>query len=266
MIEIKNVKYTYNPSSPYEKKALKGINLSINEGEIVSIVGHTGSGKSTLIQIIAGLLMPTSGVCRVFDVDTNDKNKLAEVRKNIGMVFQYPENQIFEETVFDEIAFAPKNFGLSGDDLKEAVFWAADALRIPNEMLDEMPHHLSGGWKRKIAIASVLAFKPKLLILDEPTAGLDPVSRRDLIELIRKISKDTSVVFISHYMQEIAEIADRIIVMNKGRVLLDGKPKDILTPKLEEIGLDIPDVTKLALALGKKKIITYEDAIKCLRT
>jgi len=264
LIKLNKVSYTYNIGSPYEKKALRNISLEFNEGEITSIIGHTGSGKSTLIQIIAGLLQPTIGSATVFDVNIKDKKAFAEIRHNIGMVFQYPENQIFEETIFDEIAFAPKNFGKTGIELNEAVFSAMDSLKIPASMKDEMPHHLSGGWKRKIAIASVLAFKPKLLILDEPTAGLDPVSRRDLIDLIKEISKNTSVIFISHYMSEIAELADRIIVMNKGKIHADGKPKKTLTPDLEKIGLDIPDITKLMNKLGYKNIITYDEAIEAV--
>ena len=266
LVKLENVSYTYNIGSPYEKTALEDINLQFKKGEVTSIIGHTGSGKSTLIQIIAGLLLPTSGSATVFGADTREKKKVAAVRGNIGMVFQYPENQIFEETVFDEIAFAPKNFGLTGSELEDAVFTAMDNLKIPREMKDDMPHHLSGGWKRKIAIASVLAFKPKLLILDEPTAGLDPFSRRDLLGLIKKMSKDISIIFISHYMGEIAEIAQRVIVMNEGEIYADGGAKEILTSELDKIGLDVSDITKLCNSLGKPGIITYNEAKIALKS
>ena len=208
MIKIENADYVYSSGTPFETKALDGINLEINECEILGIIGHTGSGKSTLVQLLNALLVPTSGKVTVYGQDTsNKKASRKDIRANVGMVFQYPEHQIFEETIFDEIAFGPKNLGLSGIELESRVEWAMELVGLPIEDKQGSPFELSGGQKRRVAIAGVLAMCPKILVLDEPTAGLDPSGRDEILKSISKVHKemDMTVILVSHSMEDVGK-------------------------------------------------------------
>jgi len=260
MIELKNVVYTYSPKTPFEKTALKGVSLSINQGELVGIIGHTGSGKSTLIQLMNGILKPTGG-----EVLFNGE-KVEKVNTKIGMVFQYPENQIFEETIEAELKFGPKNIGMSPEEIDSEIKKAVNIMGIEGS-LEKSPHFLSGGQKRKIAIASVLTMKPDILILDEPTAGLDPLSHRQLLETIVEMNKQgKTIILVSHSMEDIAEIANRIIVLSEGNIFADGTAEEIFsrTDELQKLGLDIPEITKYMEEKGYPHIWTVEQATEIL--
>ena len=234
-IKLENINYIYGKGGPFEKTALKNINLEIGENEFVGIIGHTGSGKSTLIQLFNGLLKPESGNVLVDGENINEKGiKLKKIREKVGMVFQYPEYQLFEETVFKDIKFGLDNFGFSGDKDKR-VKETAKTIGIDEEMLESSPFNLSGGQKRRVAIAGILALEPKYLILDEPAAGLDPYGRNLILDELYKIYKERkiTVILVSHSMEDIAKYADRIIVMNKGEA------------ELYSMGLDIPEISKI---------------------
>ncbi len=265
MIELNKACYVYQAGVPYEKHALNEATLNINKGEFIGIIGHTGSGKSTMIQLMNALLLPTSGTVTVDGCVTTQKDAdLRSIRFKVGMVFQYPEHQIFEETVQDEISFGPKNEGLSGAELEERVLSAMRAVHIPEKWRTLSPFELSGGQKRRVAIASILAMQPQVLILDEPTAGLDPESRRKLLAEVRQMHDrlGITVILISHSMEDIAGIADRIVAMHKGRVKFDGPPHEVFRhiDELEKIGLSVPEVTILTSRLGLPLCFTVEQA------
>ena len=259
MIKIENLNFVYQKGMPDERQVLHDINLEIADGDIVAIIGHTGSGKSSLIQHFNALLRPTSGKIFVNGVDITDKKaNLKEIRKKVGMVFQYPEYQLFEETVFKDIAFGPKNMGLSKVEIEKSVYEAMDLVGLSRELADRSPFELSGGQKRRVAIAGVLAMRPEVLILDEPTAGLDPHGRDSLLTRIENLHKNTgmTVIFVSHSMEEVARLAKNVIVMNDGRVYAKGSVAEIFEKgeELKKIGLNIPQITQLALKLREKGV------------
>lgn len=247
-IVLKNVNHIYSPKTAYEKQALKDINLTIQDGEFIGLIGHTGSGKSTLIQHFNGLMKATSGHIVVDDQDIYAENySMKELRSKIGLVFQYPEHQLFETTVLEDVKFGPKNLGLDSLEIDMRSFAAIKQVGIGDELLDASPFELSGGQKRRVAIAGVLAMEPKVLILDEPTAGLDPKGRDEILGQIAKLHKERkiTVILVSHSMEDVAEYVDRIIVMNKGQVAMDGTPDHVFAKykELEAMGLAAPQVT-----------------------
>lgn len=257
-IKIENLTHIYMPKTPFEKKALDEINLVIEDGEFLALIGHTGSGKSTLIQHLNGLLEPSSGRILVDDIDiTNKETKLTDIRKKIGLVFQYPEYQLFEETIEKDIAFGPNNLGLSEEEVSERVKKSMEMVGLDYETYkDVSPFDLSGGQKRRVAIAGVIAMEPKVLILDEPTAGLDPKGRDDILDQIKTLHEKykMTIVLVSHSMEDVGKLAERIVVMNKGKIALMGKPAEIFkeVETLENIGLAVPQVTYLMRALREK--------------
>ena len=273
-IKIENLTHIYMPKSPFEKIALDNVSLDIKDGEFVALIGHTGSGKSTLIQHFNGLLEATSGKIIVDGVDITDKKaKLTDIRKKVGLVFQYPEYQIFEETIAKDIEFGPRNLGLSNEEIHNRVIKSMEMVGLDYETYkDKSPFDLSGGQKRRVAIAGVVAMQPTTLILDEPTAGLDPKGRDDILNQISKLHKDynMTVIIVSHSMEDVAKIAERIIVMNDGKVALQGTPAEVFkeVDMLEKIGLGVPQVTYLVRELRKKgfdlsdDIFTIEEAKK----
>ena len=257
LLEVKHLTHTYGEGTPFCSIAVSDINLSVYRGEFVGIIGHTGSGKSTLIQHLNGLLKPTSG-----DVFLNgksiwsDKKYTRQARFRVGLVFQYPEYQLFEETVYKDIAFGPKNMGLSQQEIDERVRRAAGFVGVSEEDLSKSPFELSGGQKRRVAIAGVIAMEPDVLILDEPTAGLDPAGREGILANIRAYQKaqNATIIMVSHSMEEIASNVDKLIVMDHGRIAMEGTPRQIFAraDELTAINLDIPHITKLFLALKSK--------------
>ena len=247
-IELKNVNYCYSEDSAYKVQALKDVNLTIGDGEFIGIIGHTGSGKSTLVQHLNGLLKATSGTILYNGEDIySDKYDLRQLRFKVGMVFQYPEHQLFETTNFEDVCFGPRNLGLSKEEVESRAVEALRNVKFPDEFYSNSPFDLSGGQKRRVAIAGVLAMRPDVLILDEPTAGLDPAGRDEILGLISKMHKEIgiTVILVSHSMEDVAQYVDRIIVMNSGEVMLDGKPKEVFRhyKELEEVGLAAPQVT-----------------------
>jgi energy-coupling factor transport system ATP-binding protein len=271
-IEIENLSYVYMPGTPFEKKALDDVSLKLEDGEFIALIGHTGSGKSTLIQHINGLLKPSSGKIIVDGVDiTVPKFKLNEIRKKVGLVFQYPEYQLFEETIEKDIAFGPKNLGLTNDDIDKKVKKAMEFVGLDYIIYKDIsPFDLSGGQKRRVAIAGVVAMEPKVLILDEPTAGLDPKGRDEILSQIKKLKTEynMTVILVSHSMEDVAKVASRIIVMESGKCILDDIPPKVFKEidTLEKVGLAVPQVTYLVRDLRKKgfniseDIFTIEDA------
>ncbi len=276
-IIIKDLYYTYQKGTPYETDALKGLNLEINEGEFVGLIGHTGSGKSTLVQHLNGLVLPTSGIVKVDELVTNDKKvKMRDVRKKVGLVFQYPEHQLFEETVEKDVGYGPENLGFSEKEKKRIVKEALEAVQLDYKSIkDKSPFNLSGGQKRRVAIAGIIAMKPKYLVLDEPTAGLDPRGREEILFQIKKLHKETgmTIILVSHSMEDVARFADKLIVMHKGQIEMMGKPSEVFQSRerLKEIGLGVPVVTELFYLLEEKGIIldknifTVEAAIRELK-
>lgn len=264
-IKIENLTHVYMPKSPFEKIALNDVSLEINDGDFIALIGHTGSGKSTLIQHLNGLLEPTIGKIIVDGIDLTDKNtKLSDIRKKIGLVFQYPEYQLFEETIALDIAYGPKNLGLSDDEIETRVKNSMEKVGLDyDKYKDQSPFELSGGQKRRVAIAGVIAMEPKVLILDEPTAGLDPKGRDEILEQIQKLHDDfgMTIIIVSHSMEDVAKIAKRVIVMNKGEAILDGTPAEVFknVDTLEDVGLAVPQVTYLVRELKKKGIEISED-------
>lgn len=264
-IKIENLTHIYMKGSPFEKKALDNVNITINQGEFVALIGHTGSGKSTLIQHINGLLKPDSGKIIIEDIDiTQKKINLNFIRKKVGLVFQYPEYQLFEETIEKDIAFGPKNLGLSDDEINRRVKKAMVMVGLEYERYkDKSPFELSGGQKRRVAIAGVVAMEPKILILDEPTAGLDPKGRDDILGKIKDLRKEynMTIILVSHSMEDVAKLADRVLVMHKGRCILDGTPSKVFkeADTLESVGLAVPQVTYLVKNLRKKGFDISED-------
>lgn len=273
-IIIKDLVHIYNPNSPFETVALSNINFEIEQGEFIGLIGHTGSGKSTLIQHLNGLLKATSGKILINDLDITKKDvKLSEIRKKVGLVFQYPEYQLFEETVYKDIAFGPSNLGLSDEEVKDRVKEAINIVGLDFEEIKERsPFELSGGQRRRIAIAGVIAMKPEVLILDEPTAGLDPKGRDEILSQIKKLHSKykITVILVSHSMEDIARLVDKIIVMDKGKVELMGLPKEVYSKVdiLKKAGLGIPQMTELARKLRDKgvniktDVLTVEEAKK----
>lgn len=257
-IKIENLTHIYNQNGPFEKKALDNISFDINDGDFLAIIGHTGSGKSTLIQHMNGLEKPTSGKIYVDGIDITDKNvKLTDIRKKVGLVFQYSEYQLFEETIEKDIAFGPKNLGLNENEVSDRVKKAMEMVGLDYETYkDKSPFDLSGGQKKRVAIAGVVAMEPKILILDEPTAGLDPKGRDDILGQIKQLHDKykMTIILVSHSMEDVAKLADRVIVLNKGNIVLSGSPKDVFkeVDTLESIGLGVPQVTYLMRALISK--------------
>ena len=259
MISVKDVSYTYMKSTPFEKLALENISFDVAEGEVLAIAGHTGSGKSTLIQIIAGLIDLQSGAVEIDNLPVADK----KIRRLVGIVFQYPEHQLFEETVELDIGFAPKNFGLSDVEISARVEEAMRQVGLPLELKSISPFELSGGQRRRVAIAGILALKPKYLILDEPTAGLDPLAKENLLkEIFRAIKKSgVTIILVSHNMEDIARFANRVIVLAQGKILFRGTPRELFAQEkiLARAGLEPPPLTQIMRKLGFNEIVLSLD-------
>ena len=276
-IELQNVSHIYNQGNAFEKVALKNINLNIGENEFIGVIGHTGSGKSTLVQHLNALSLPTSGDVIVDGINTKeDGQNKRNIRKNVGLVFQYPEYQLFEETIYKDIAFGPGNLGFSEDEIDERVKWACEMVDLDFKRVKEVsPFDVSGGQKRRAAIAGVLAMKPKFLVLDEPTAGLDPKGRDEILRNINNLYKeeDMTIILVSHSMEEIARLVNRIVVLEHGEILMDGKPKEIFSrhKELRQIDLDVPQITELMIKLREKgmdiptDVLTVEEAEMVLK-
>lgn len=264
-IKIENLTYVYMPKTPFEKKALDNVSLEIEDGEFLAVIGHTGSGKSTLIQHLNGLLKPASGKIYVDGTDITDKDtKLADIRKKVGLVFQYSEYQLFEETIAKDIAYGPTNLGLNEDEILRRVKKSMEMVGLDyDEYKDISPFELSGGQKRRVAIAGVIAMEPNVLILDEPTAGLDPAGRDDILEQIKFLHEkyNMTIILVSHSMEDVGKLAEKIIVMNDGHIELQGKPKEVFREidTLERIGLAVPQVTYLMRELKRKGFNVSED-------
>ena len=254
ILEIKNLTHTYGIGTPFQRSAVEDVSFAVEPGEFLGIIGHTGSGKSTLIQHLNGLLKPTSGQILLDGKDIwAEPKRIRSVRFQVGLVFQYPEYQLFEETVYKDIAFGPKNQGKTGEELDHAVREAARLVGLRDEQLEKSPFELSGGQKRRVALAGVLAMEPKVLVLDEPTAGLDPAGRENLMANIREYHrhKNATILLVSHSMDEIAQNVDRILVLKSAHILMSGTPAEIFT-RAEELlsaGLDVPQITRVAMSL-----------------
>ena len=265
-IKIENLTHTYMPQSPFEKKALDNVSLEIKDGEFVALIGHTGSGKSTLIQHLNGLLEASSGQIIVDGIDITEKGiKLIDIRKKVGLVFQYPEYQLFEETIEKDIQFGPRNLGLSEEEIAKRVKKSMEMVGLDYiTYKDKSPFDLSGGQKRRVAIAGVIAMEPKVLILDEPTAGLDPKGRDDILGQIKKLHEQygMTIILVSHSMEDVANIAQKIVVMNHGKVELQGRPEEVFkeVDTLEKIGLGVPQVAYLMRALKAKGFNVTDEA------
>lgn len=264
-IIIDHVNYSYSQGTAYQIQALKDINLVIEEGQFIGIIGHTGSGKSTLIQHLNGLLRATEGHIYFNGEDIYDKDySMKDLRSQVGLVFQYPEHQLFETTIFDDVCFGPKNLGLDKKTVELRAFEALRNVGFPEDLFFQSPFDLSGGQKRRVAIAGVLAMKPQVLILDEPTAGLDPAGRDDILGLIAKMHQELgiTVILVSHSMEDVAKYVERIIVMNQGSVMFDAAPKEVFRhyKELEAVGLAAPQVTYLMYELSERGILVDTDA------
>ncbi|ERJ83052.1 ABC transporter, ATP-binding protein [Peptostreptococcaceae bacterium oral taxon 113 str. W5053] len=266
-IQVKNLSYIYGEGSPFESIALDNISLNMQEGEFIGLIGHTGSGKSTLVQQFNGLLKPSRGEVWVDEINTKDKDAVKKgLRQKVGLVFQYPEHQLFEETVFKDVAFGPKNMGCSEEEIQTRVEYGLNCVGLdPKEFSERSPFDLSGGQKRRVAIAGVLAMRPDFLILDEPTAGLDPQGREEILEEIRGIFEEykITILLVSHSMEDIARLATRIIVMHKGKAVLDDTPKNIFRQRdiLKGMGLDVPEIQECMVQLKEKGFLVKEDAL-----
>lgn len=261
VLVCENLKYLYSVGTPFETSAIEDISFSAEKGEIIGIIGHTGSGKSTLIQHLNGLLEPHHGKVFLHDKDIWDKQnrkQIRNVRFAVGLCFQYPEYQIFEDTVFNEIAFGPKQMGLDDTEIEQRVFESMDFLGLSRTLAKKSPFDLSGGQKRRVAIASILSMQPEVLILDEPCAGLDPKGRDTILDLIKNYHRTAgnTVIFVSHSMEDVAKIANRVLVLNRGRVAMYGKVSDVYSrgEELENMGLSVPEITKVFLELKKMGI------------
>ena len=275
-IQVRNITHIYSEGLPYETVALKDVSFDVDDGQFVGIIGHTGSGKSTLLQHLNGLLKPKSGTILVGGTDiTADNAVLKDIRKKVGLVFQYPEYQLFEETVLKDISFGPKNLGLEEDEIEER---AKEAIRLvgldPDEFGERSPFELSGGQKRRVAIAGVLAMRPEVLILDEPTAGLDPKAHRDILDMIRDVhEKEKNItILVSHNMNDIAALSDKILVMENGGIFMEGTPAEVFArgEKLSEMGLSVPDITDVLVKLKNNgfdidtDIFKVDEAVKAI--
>jgi len=271
-IEVRNLSHIYTQGALTEAFALSDVSFAVEDGEFIGLIGPTGSGKSTLIQHLNGLLKPTSGTVLVDGVDIWSKDvSLKKIRQKIGLVFQYPEQQVFEETVFDDIAFGPRNLGYSADEVKSSVEAAREMVGLDPELLSRSPFELSGGQLRRVAVAGILAMNPQVLVLDEPAAGLDPRGRRDILDNIERLHESgITVVLVSHNMEDVAYFCDRILVLNEGKLVGDGSPREVFTQGafLESIGLKPPEVTLLMQKLRQKgwgvreDVLTVEEAYK----
>ena len=273
-LEVKNLTHTYSAGTPFEHSALSDVSFSVERGEFIGIIGHTGSGKSTLMQHLNGLLKPDSGTILLDGQDIwTDKKTTRQARFRVGLVFQYPEYQLFEETVYKDIAFGPMNMGLDKEQIDIRVREAAALVGLTQEQLEVSPFDLSGGQKRRVAIAGVIAMEPEILILDEPTAGLDPAGREEIlghIEHYRK-TKNATIIMVSHSMSDVARLTDRLIVMDHAKVAMDGTPAEVFTraQELVDIGLDIPELTRVflklqAMGLDVPAVYTMEQAVEAL--
>ena len=275
ILEAKNLTYIYSVGTPFEHKALDDISFSVERGEFIGIIGHTGSGKSTLMQQLNGLLKPTSGTVLLDGQDIwSDKKLTRQARFRVGLVFQYPEYQLFEETVYKDIAFGPKNMGLSAEEVDRRVREAAGFVGLTEQQLEVSPFDLSGGQKRRVAIAGVIAMEPEVLILDEPTAGLDPVGRSEILGNIQSYrkAKNATIMMVSHSMEDVARLTDRLLVMNGSKLAMDAPPAQVFThaEELTQMGLNIPRVTQVFLELKKlgldvKNVYTIEQAAAEIR-
>ena len=275
ILEVRNLSHTYSIGTPFEHKALDNVSFAVERGEFVGIIGHTGSGKSTLMQHLNGLLKPESGEILLDGVDIWSHKKITrESRFRVGLVFQYPEYQLFEETVYKDIAFGPKNMGLKASEIDRRVREAAKLVGLTDEQLEVSPFDLSGGQKRRVAIAGVIAMEPEVLVLDEPTAGLDPEGREEVLSNIEayRRSKNATIMMVSHSMNDVARLADRLLVMNDAALAMEGTPAQVFTraQELVDMGLDIPEITKLflqlqMLGLPVEPVYTMEQAVKVLR-
>ncbi len=256
VLSVDNLIYGYSKGTPFETGALRGVTIDFEQGEIVALIGHTGSGKSTLLQHLNGLLKGDSGKVLFEGVDIHSsKETLRKCRFNVGLCFQYPEQQLFESTVYKDIAFGPKNMGLSDEEINKRVLSAISYVGLSDSYLEKSPFDLSGGEKRRVAIAGVIAMEPKVLVLDEPTAGLDPMGKNALLKLIKDYNHSTgnTVIFVSHNMDDVASVADRVVVMNKGQVAISGTVPEVYSKGefLAELGLDVPEITNIFLELKK---------------
>ncbi|HHV74408.1 energy-coupling factor transporter ATPase [Thermoanaerobacterium sp. PSU-2] len=264
-IQVENISFVYNEGTPFESVALKDVSFTVDDNEFVGIIGHTGSGKSTLIQHLNGLLKPTSGRIIVNGIDITTKKDLKDIRKEVGIVFQYPEHQLFEETIYKDIAFGPSNLGLSDDEIEKRVYDAMKIVGLDIKIKDMSPFELSGGERRRVAIAGVLSMMPKILILDEPTAGLDPRGRDEILYQIKQIHQmyKMTTILVSHSMEDIAKLVNKIIVMHDGTVSLIGTPKEVFkhVEELEKIGLGVPQITYLVRELRKNGIDLPDDIL-----
>ena len=271
-IEVRNLSHIYTQGALTEAFALSDVSFAVEDGEFIGLIGPTGSGKSTLIQHLNGLLKPTSGTVLVDGVDIWSKDvSLKKIRQKIGLVFQYPEQQVFEETVFDDIAFGPRNLGYSADEVKSSVETAREMVGLDHELLSRSPFELSGGQLRRVAVAGILAMNPQVLVLDEPAAGLDPRGRRDILDNIERLHETgITVILVSHNMEDVAYFCDRILVLNEGKLVGDGSPREVFTQGafLESMGLKPPEVTLLMQKLRQKgwgvreDVLTVEEAYK----
>lgn len=274
ILQVKDLSYVYSAGTPFEHKALDNVNFTLNRGEFVGIIGHTGSGKSTLMQQLNGLLKPTSGQVLLGGVDIwSDKQFTRQARFRVGLVFQYPEYQLFEETVYKDIAFGPKNMGLSEAEIDKRVWEAAGFVGITQRQLQVSPFDLSGGQKRRVAIAGVIAMEPEVLILDEPVAGLDPIGRAEILENIESYrkAKNATILMVSHSMEDVANMTDRLLVLYGSHLVMDDAPANVFVhaQELVDMGLNIPRVTQIFLDLRKKgldvpNVYTIEQAVDTL--
>ena len=275
ILEIKNLTYTYSAGTPFEHTALDNISFQVNQGEFIGIIGHTGSGKSTLMQQLNGLLKPTAGTVMLDGKDIwSDKKLTRQARFRVGLVFQYPEYQLFEETVYQDIAFGPRNMGLDEKEIDRRVREAAGFVGLSEQQLSVSPFDLSGGQKRRVAIAGVIAMEPEVLILDEPTAGLDPVGRADILGNIQSYrkAKNATIMMVSHSMEDVARLTDRLLVLNGSKLAMQGPPVEVFAhaEQLKQMGLSIPQVTQIFLHLrdlGLKvdNVYTIDQAVKVLK-
>ena len=275
ILEIQNLSHLYSVGTPFEHKALDQVSFSVERGEFIGIIGHTGSGKSTLMQHMNGLLKPTSGKVLLDGVDIwTDKKTTRQARFRVGLVFQYPEYQLFEETVYKDIAFGPKNMGLKTEEVDRRVREAAGFVGLTEEQLQVSPFDLSGGQKRRVAIAGVIAMEPEVLILDEPTAGLDPVGREEILDNIQayRRAKNATIMMVSHSMGDVARLTDRLLVMNGSKLAMDGSPDEVFrhAQELVDMGLDIPEVTRVFLRLKEmglpvEPVYSIEQAVSVLK-
>ncbi len=259
-IILDNVSYTYQEGTPFASAALSDVSLSIEDGSYTAIIGHTGSGKSTILQLLNGLLVPTEGSVRVFDTlitSTSVNKQIRQIRKQVGLVFQFAENQIFEETVLRDVAFGPQNFGVSAEEAEAIAREKLALVGIDESLFERSPFELSGGQMRRVAIAGILAMEPKILVLDEPTAGLDPIGRKELMTLFKKLHQDgITIVLVTHLMDDVAEFADQVYVMEKGKLVKNGKPNLVFqnVEFMEKIQLGVPKITRFAQRLANRGV------------